>query len=167
MDCCKVPETASKADPGLDRCRQCGAKGRRVSAETMESLLKPQALARMREAAYFFDRSPDCDVVYFSNDAESYFGKDELTVRVGIKEKDPPILLCYCFGHTVELARAELTATGRTTIPERIEAEIRAGNCSCKVTNPSGSCCLVEVHRAIGEIDNELSREPVAESERG
>jgi hypothetical protein len=160
MDCCRAPETALKAEPALDRCRECGAKGRRVSAETMESLLKPQALARMRDAAYFFDRSPECAVVYFSNDAESYFAKDELTVRVGIKEKDPPTPLCYCFGHTAESARAELVATGRTTIAEKIEAEIRAGNCSCEVTNPSGSCCLGEVHRAIAEIERELSREP-------
>ena len=167
MDCCRLPEAALKTERALDRCRKCGAKGRRVSAKTMEGLLKAQARARIRNAAYFFDRSPDCDVVYFSNDAEFHFTKEELAVRVGIKEKYPPIPLCYCFGHTVESAREEFVSTGGTTVPERIEAEIKAGNCRCEVRNPSGSCCLGEVHHAMGEIERDLSREPVAESNGG
>jgi len=166
MDCCGS-EAALKAETAPDRCRECGARGRRVSRETMETLLKVQARARIRNEAYFFDRSPDCDVVYFSNDAASYFDKGELTVRVGIKEKDPPIPLCYCFGHTVESAREEFVSTGGTTLPERIEAEIKAGNCRCEARNPSGSCCLGEVHQAICKIERELSREPVAESNGG
>ena len=43
--------------------------------ETMESLLKPEALERLAGVPYFFDRTPSCDVVYFSNEARSYFQK--------------------------------------------------------------------------------------------
>ncbi len=161
--CCKLPETAEVAD---DRCRRCGEKGRTDLRETMESLLKPEALERLVDAPYYFDRTPECAVVYFSNEAGSYFQKDELKVRVGWKETESPIPLCYCFGHTAESAREEILTTGRSTVAERITAEVQAGNCSCEVKNPSGKCCLGDVNQAIGQIQKELEAVPVARSER-
>lgn len=92
-DCCKLPELAEATD---DRCRRCGETGRTVLRETMESLLKPEALARLTDEPYYFDRIPECDVVYFSNEAGSYFQKDDLKGRVGF-ERDgvshPALLL--------------------------------------------------------------------------
>ncbi len=163
-DCCTLPGPTGAAD---DRCRRCGEKGRRVLRETMESLLKPEALQRLLDVPYFFDRTPSCDVAYFSNEARSYFQKDELTVRVGLKETESPIPLCYCFGHTAESAREEIVRTGRSTVTKRISAEVQAGNCSCEVKNPSGRCCLGDVNRAILQIQKELSEEPVARAGRG
>ncbi len=112
MDCCNLPES-----PGIDaNRRQCGAQGRKVHPETMESLLKPEARVRLRDTTYFFDRTAGCDVVYFSNEAKSYFSKDELKVLVGIKETEPPVPICYCFGHTAESAREEILETGHSTV---------------------------------------------------
>ncbi len=168
-DCCKVPEKGAATD---DRCQRCGEKGRRVLRETMESLLKSESLKRLADEPYYFDRTPECNVVYFSNEADSYFHKDDLTVRVGLKETESPISLCYCFGHTAESASEEIMTTGRSSVAERITAEVQAGNCSCEVKNPSGKCCLGDVNRAIGEIQKELEpREvmnvPAVRSERG
>jgi hypothetical protein len=155
-DCCKLPGPGGAVD---DRCHRCGERGRRVPRETMESLLKLEPLERLRDVPYFFDRTPSCDVVYFSNEARSYFQKDELAVRVGLKETESPIAICYCFGHTVESAREEIAATGRSTVAKRIAAEVQAGNCSCEVKNPSGKCCLGDVNRAIRQIQTELSED--------
>lgn len=163
-DCCKLPDPAGSAD---DRCHRCGEKGRKVPREAMESLLKPEALERLGNAPYFFDRTPSCDVVYFSNEAKSYFAKDELTVRVGLKQTESPIPICYCFGHTAESAREEIATTGRSTVAKRIAAEVQSGNCSCEVKNPSGKCCLGDVNRAIQQIQKELEEEPVARTGRG
>jgi len=164
-DCCKVPEPVVAAD---DRCRQCGGKGRLVLRETMESLLKPEALGRLADEPYSFDRSPDCDVVYYSNEAGSYFLKDDLTVRVGMKETKSPIFLCYCFGHTEESVRDEFATTGRSTVAESINAEVQAGNCACDVKNPSGNCCLGDVNRAVLRMQQRVREEkPVAHMERG
>jgi hypothetical protein len=163
-DCCNLPEHVEALD---ERCRRCGARGRRVRRETMESLLKPQALERLESVPYFFDRTPSCDVVYFSNEGRSYFQKDELTERVGLKGTEPPVPLCYCFGHTDESAREEIVATGRSTVAKRIAAEVEAGNCSCETKNPSGKCCLGDVNRAIQRIREELRGEPVAPAARG
>ena len=164
MDCCNLPEPASA---GTNRCRQCGAQGRKVHRETMENLLKPEARATIRDGAYFFDRTPDCDVVYFSNEEDSYFTKDALRVRVGIKESEPPTPICYCFGHTTESARKEILGTGHSTVADRITAEVQAGNCACEIKNPSGTCCLSEVNQVILRIQKELELDSVAETKGG
>jgi hypothetical protein len=134
-------------------------------------LLKPQALGRLADEPYYFDRTPECDVVYFSNASRSYFLKEDLIVRVGLKETVSPITLCYCFGHTAESAREELVATGRSTVARRISEEVQAGNCSCEVKNPGGRCCLGDVNRAVHRIQTELQaegllNEPVAPVEQ-
>jgi hypothetical protein len=135
----------------------------------MESLLKPEAaLPRLADVSYLFDRTPSCEVVYFSNEADSYFLKHDLTVRVGFKETEPPIPLCYCFGHTAASVRDEIVATGRSTVAERITAEVQAGNCSCETRNPSGRCCLGEVNRAVHRIESETPAEqPLVHAEKG
>ena len=161
MDCCNSPESA---DIDANRCRQCGAQGRKVHPETMENLLKPEVLVRLKDDTYFFDRTAACDVVYFSNEAESYFAKDELRVRVGIKETESPVPICYCFGHTAESARKEILATGHSTMAERITAEVQAGNCACEVKNPSGTCCLGEVNQVVSRVQKELELDSVAET---
>jgi hypothetical protein len=61
-------------------------------------------------------------VVYFSLDVT--FRKPDLKVRVGIKEREDPIPLCYCFGYTRADVRRDIEASGTTEIPDRIKAEI-------------------------------------------
>ncbi len=112
-------------------------------------LLTPEAQQRLTPAAHLFCETPDCPVVYFAPDDGSVFHKPDLTVRVGIKETEPPIPLCYCFGFTRKDIWNELTMTGKTTIPDRIKAEVQAGNCRCEETNPRGSCCLGDIQRAL------------------
>lgn len=151
-DCCLV----SRKAPGSNRCRECGLPGRPVSRQTMESLLTPEAFARIQNDTYYFDVTPHCDVVYFSNSSDSYFRKSNLRVRVGIKETQAPIPICYCFGHTVESARQEILLTGQSTVGQQITAEIQAGTCACEVKNPSGKCCRGEVNRIIKNLVQEL-----------
>jgi hypothetical protein len=77
---------------------------------------------------------------------------EDLRVRVGLKEKDDPAPLCYCFGFDERHARDEIASTGRCSIPERITALIRQGMCACAERNPSGACCLGEVNRAVKRL---------------
>ncbi len=143
--CCAVPE---KPQSKNWQCPECGRKGKPVPRVTLD-LLYPDAKARLTDAAYLFCETPTCPVVYFAPDDGSVFHKADLIVRVGIKETEPPAPLCYCFDHTREEIWAELEATGKTTIPDRIKAEVQAGNCRCEYTNPRGSCCLGDIQRAI------------------
>ena len=51
----------------------------------------------------------------------------------------------------------EWRATGETTVPQRIAAEIKVGNCACEVRNPAGRCCLGEVNQAVAVISDRLA----------
>jgi len=104
----------------------------------------------------------DCTVVYFDADGRT-IDKTELTVRVGEKEADAPHTVCYCFGHTREDIEAEVGRTGATEIPASIKAKVQAGECSCEVMNPKGTCCLGDVGQAVKRARQMAA--PVAESD--
>jgi hypothetical protein len=151
-DCCSKEEARTS---GV--CPECGRPGPAVPDETLEALLTPQARNRRLPVTYCFCETPDCSTVYYSEDTASRFGKDDLTVRVGVKETDPPRPLCYCLGHTHESVREEWERTGRTTSLEQIEAATRAGTCRCRTTNPRGACCLPQVRRFIAGLEGGIS----------
>ncbi len=99
--------------------------------------------------SYSFCRTVDCEVVYFSD--QIVFTKRYLKVRVGIKETKDPIPLCYCFDYSRGDIRRDIEATGKTSVLEEIKAEVQGGFCACEVKNPSGTCCLGDITRAIQE----------------
>ena len=140
-----MPET----DTDLARCPVSRTVGSRVALITVKALLKGKALRALEGKAYRFCPEPGCEVVYFDRGANSIFDKRDLEVRVGLKESDDPIPVCYCFDITEEDLRKSISATGETDIPAMITAEVRAGHCACEVKNPQGSCCLGNVSNAL------------------
>ena len=131
-------------------CPSCDGPGRRVADKTIRAILKPAQAASMLATERRFCRTPSCDVVYYGENGD-VVAKGEVPIRVGLKERDDPVPLCYCFGFSRADVREELASRGRCTIPERIAAEIRAGRCACATRNPSGACCLGDVSRAVKE----------------
>lgn len=130
-----------------------------MTRKTVFLMLKPQCFDRVGESEYRFCVSPECSVVYFAEDGDTRFTKDELRVRVGLKEKEDPIPLCYCFGFDESDVRDEISSTGQCTIPQRIGALIRRGMCACVEKNPSGKCCLGEVSRTVERLMSEAQYE--------
>ena len=133
--------------PVARTCPKCGQRGKSVSVLTVKSLVRQHT--RVPVDSYLFCRTPDCDLVYFS--AGAIFRKRDLKVRVGLKEHEDPIPLCYCFDYSRADIRNDIETKGSTTILERIKAEVGAGYCACEVKNPSGDCCLGDVTRATRE----------------
>lgn len=128
-------------------CPGCGGKGSRIGRVTLDSLLKPGALERLTDEQFRFCDSADCDVVYFG-DRGTVFSKDDLVVRVGVKERSAPRPVCYCFDHTVEEINAEVERTGRSTVLDDIKTRMKDG-CWCETKNPKGSCCLGTVGKYV------------------
>jgi hypothetical protein len=118
-------------------------------------MLKPEHFDRIGDGEYRFCLNPECQVVYFTEGVGAPFSTDALRLRVGLKLKDDPVPLCYCFGFEEKDARAEIALTGRTTIPQRIMAFIQQGMCACEERNPSGACCLGEVNKAVKRLMSE------------
>jgi Zinc binding domain len=124
--------------------------GRVVADETIQAILKPGHAEGLLAVERRFCRTPSCAVLYYGAD-ERIVEKGAASVRVGVKETEDPVPLCYCFGFTRADVRREVAETGASTIPDRVDAEIRAGRCACERKNPSGACCLGEVRRAVKE----------------
>lgn len=146
--------TAADADTAL--CPKSRTVGLKVDLITVKALLTGDALRRLDGRAYRFCPEADCDVVYFDRAADSVFRKSDLEVRVGQKEHEDPIPVCYCFDITVADLRRDIATRGETEIPAMITAEVKAGHCACEVKNPQGSCCLGNVSKAVKRIQSEV-----------
>jgi hypothetical protein len=136
----------------------CLESSHSVSRKTVMLMLKPEYFDRVGEAEYRFCLLPDCDIVYFDGADGPCFTTEQLRIRVGLKERDDPIPLCYCFGFSERDIREEVDKTGETTIPQRIRALIKNGMCACSARNPSGACCLSEVNQTTKNLMREVVR---------
>ena len=143
-ECCVLPHPGSP--PG---CPMNGQRTRPVGRKTVESLIKPEARSALTPQPYHFCNAPDCDTVYVSVLGDHLITKDTLTARVGIKETEDPIPLCYCFGYERADVRDDIRRKNDTDIQSIITQRVKAGECRCEETNPSGGCCLGDVAKAI------------------
>ncbi len=157
-NCCNGPSSeVPQLKNGHPPCPWCGAVGRVVADETIEAILKPGLATSLLAVERRFCRTPSCDALYYGADG-CFIEKAAARVRVGLKESEDPVPLCYCFNFSRADVRREVAQTGGCTIPARITAEVRAGRCACEVKNPSGACCLGEVNKAVRDAKDALSK---------
>jgi len=150
MDDCCDPNRADLTQV-TNQCPRNGAKGKPVLLITLKSLLVPDALAQLNaHQRYRFCASPDCPVVYFGEDAQT-FETAQLKVPVFAKDPGPDVPVCYCFGWR----RQPLQDPANRHAPDAIAAHIQAKRCGCEVNNPLGRCCLAEVRSLIPAADTE------------
>ena len=163
MNCCpteiKCEEPGAESivvklshSPGLLSYPDCGAASRSVARRTILLMLKSSLLDRVSEGVWRFCARADCRVVYFAEDGDVVFTTDDLRVRVGSKEHDDPLPLCYCFGFDEADVREEIACTGESAIPQKISAMVKQGLCACETRNPSGACCLGEVIKTVTRL---------------
>ncbi len=143
-ECCVIPHPG---DPPA--CPMSGERTRPVGRRTVESLVKPEVRATLTPQPYHFCDALDCDTVYVSALGDHIITKDMLLVRVGIKETEDPIPLCYCFGYDRKAVHDDIRRNNDTDIQRIITERVKAGECRCEETNPSGGCCLGIVAKAI------------------
>lgn len=157
-------------------CPSCGKKGKRVSAVTMNALVKDEYVGEVQigppavcestgpgcqpltdDTGWRFCDAVECDVVYFAEDHDQTFIRSQLRVSVGVKETTGERPLCYCFGHTMASIKKKILATDRSDALEDIRAKMKDPGCRCETTNPSGSCCLGSVAKGIETARKELN----------
>lgn len=144
-------DSAVTTFPGVS-CPACQRAGKPVDTLTLKALLAVP-LTEMRAADYRFCRTPDCPIVYYSVDGQQQFGEDALRERVFQKHPSADdVFVCYCFRHTPRAVKAELAATGGSTVVAAITAGIQAGQCACDLRNPQGSCCLGNVRAVLANL---------------
>jgi hypothetical protein len=91
------------------------------------------------------------EIVYFHPGSDCLL-KPDVRVRLGLKETEDRVPICYCFGFADAMVVEKIRPSGKCTIPQCITAEVPAGNCACEICNPQGSCCLGNVNSALKRI---------------
>ena len=117
---------------------RCPVNGREYSSVGIKTILHHLATPWKKELSsdsYYFCSDKDCDVVYFGQD-NSVIKKSELRTTVGVKEKSPERLVCYCFGVPYSIAEKDSVAFNF------VKDKTKQALCSCETSNPSGKCCL-------------------------
>ena len=130
-ECC---ETDCKS-PKKYRCPVNGKEYGSVGVKTILHHLVSPWKRELSSKSYYFCSDKDCDVVYFGQD-DSVISKSELRTTVGIKEKTPDRMVCYCFGVSYSTAKVNFTAVNF------VKEKTKNALCSCETSNPSGRCCL-------------------------
>ncbi len=155
--CCEIDNAASrhsccdiKAGEDTAICKECGNKGHAVGEITLKNLVKEPVLEaiKSRDGIYYCE-TPTCGVVYFNNEQQAYLHKEDVKVRVGIKETESSIPVCYCFGWTQERIFEQIKQQGKSTAVKEISARVKSGECECEKKNPSGRCCLGNIYKVI------------------
>ncbi len=133
----------STADADAQPCPKCGHVGPIVGAAPV----RPH-LAGAVDGDWQYCANTQCQVIYHLGvdtvDADSVF------TQVGLKATDQPTPVCFCFAHTADALAADLVAhDGVSEIKAEIKAAVADSQCACEHLNPSGKCCLSDVHRTL------------------
>lgn len=122
-------------------CKICGEPGLRVLQVTVSTHIKPEHWSLLSDG-FRFSGTSTCPVIYFNNNTNVYFLKDDVKTRFGLKEKEDPRPVCYCLGVLEENIRYEVLKKGCCDSLEDIVEYTKAGTGKwCLTTNPSGKCC--------------------------
>lgn len=145
MKCCEPQNIDRNIEKGSSICPSCGAAGQGVDIRTLKHWLLTHFVPKIPAIPFYFCKTKNCPIVYFSADHSKQYTKDELRYRIGIKETQTPIPVCYCFGVTEDMILKEIQGTGKSSFSAWIAKEVKYGNCACDVRNPSGWCCLGDI----------------------
>lgn len=138
----KYLEVAKKSLEEVNKlCKVCGEPGLRVLPVTMATHIGAEYWRYLYDG-FRFSPTPECPVIYYNNRTDTYFLKDEVKTRFGLKEKEPPRPLCYCLQVTEEQIADEILNKKCCFSLKDIVAYSKAGTGKwCLTTNPSGKCC--------------------------
>lgn len=129
-------------DTGQRYCPRCGSLGEAVGSQTLESLVRPAALAGISTSA-FFCSFPQCEVAYFDL-IERVITVDQLVRPVWPKDREAP--LCSCFGLTRDDIETDV-AEGSVERTRAAVTKAKSPAADCVHQAPTGKSCIAEVQR--------------------
>ena len=135
--CCSTTDT--DAQP----CPRCGHVGPLVGTAPVRPHLPDAVDGEWQHCA-----NEQCEVVYHLG--AMTIDTDSVITQVGLKATDKTTPVCFCFAHTADALGEDLAANnGVSEIKASIKAAIADSQCACEHLNPSGKCCLADVHQTL------------------
>ncbi|MBN4080780.1 hypothetical protein JYT44_00305 [Caldithrix abyssi] len=149
-DCCLIPDTRPKQKKMV--CPSCEQVGKPVRALTIKALIRKAGPHYGQITDGYLCTNPNDSTVYFFAEQDGTIDKEDLLVRVGIKETEEPIYVCYCFHHTKINIEKDFIENGHSTIEASIQNEVKNKRCFCETSNPSGKCCLGAIRAVLKAV---------------
>ena len=133
----------STADADAQPCPRCGHVGPIVGAPPV----RPH-LAEAVDGDWQYCANEQCQVIYHWG--EHIVDAESVVTQVGLKATDKTTPVCFCFAHTADALAADLAEHGGVSeIKAEIKVAVADAQCACEHLNPSGKCCLADVHRTL------------------
>ncbi|MEZ5375169.1 MAG: hypothetical protein R2733_01570 [Acidimicrobiales bacterium] len=133
----------SNADADAEPCPKCGHVGPIIGAAPV----RPH-LAEAVDGDWQHCANEQCPVIYHLG--EGIVDADSVVTQVGLKATDQPTPVCFCFAHTAAALGRDLAEhDGVSVIKAEIKTAVADSLCACEHLNPSGDCCLADVHRTL------------------
>jgi len=133
-DCCSST-SETKQKKVKHNCVVCGQKSLLVPVKTMLHHIKQVWEHKFSDQPFYYCHNPECEVVYFSQDAITIKTAD-IRTPIGIKQPAENALICYCFG----VSKKEAASSKK--VKAFVIEQTKQSMCSCETANPSGRCCL-------------------------
>ena len=167
MSCCSS-SSRDRMVSSPSYCPACQQAGQPVSKTTPRHTLKKLFRHTLSaESDYHYCDTPECSIVYFTDNGEQTFTTKQLINRVTCKDPSPETPLCYCFKITKGDALQEYRESHQSSVLETIKQKMSEKSCFCDKSNPRGVCCTTEIRRWLGEQGIEESESPSTDSSRG
>lgn len=136
----------STADAHAQPCPTCGHVGPIVGAAPV----RPH-LAEAVDGDWQYCANEQCQVIYHWG--EHTVDAGSVVTQVGSKATDKTTPVCFCFAHTADALAADVAEhDGVSEIKAEIKAAVAESKCACEHLNPSGKCCLADVHRTLNSF---------------
>ncbi|HZW49403.1 MAG TPA: (2Fe-2S)-binding protein [Bacillota bacterium] len=129
-------------------CPVCNHQGRAVSQITVKHLVTEDQHDAVQGDRYWICMNENCDVVYFNNENQTKFVKEQVRVPIWFKKDANPKYACYCSLVTEEQVIDAVMKHHAKTVKEVNAVTGAMENSNCKENNPLGVCC----HKVIQEI---------------
>ena len=133
----------STSDENAHACPKCGHRGPVVGVAPV----RPHNVGAV-DGDWQQCANEQCEVIYHLEDVTVAAGS--VITQVGLKATDKPTPVCFCFAHTAADLEADLAANnGVSKIKAEIKGAVADSQCACEYLNPTGECCLADVHRTL------------------
>lgn len=136
----------STSDTDAQPCPKCGHVGPIVRSAPVRPHLPDAVDGDWQHCA-----NELCEVIFHLGDET--VEADSVSTQVGCKAADKATPVCFCFAHTADALGEDLAANdGVSEIKASIKAAVANSECACEHLNPSGQCCLADVHRTLKSL---------------
>ena len=131
-------------------CPRCASPGTAVGNSPVETYVRPESQAALRDAAWYCGNSA-CEVAYF-NMFEQTVCVSELVTPVYPYDLDAP--MCACFGFTSDDVEADIE-DGQPVRIRVLLAKSQSPQARCQTLAVDGNCCMREVQRLYMKLRSE------------